>query len=174
MNKEPLLVVLILVASVAYAQTSKVDWWALDGGYAAPASSTTMIKSAVGQVFVATTQGASSIVKAGFLADTLFRKVVTGVPLEAGGIPKEYSLSQNYPNPFNPTTIIRFGLPHASRVSLKIYDVLGQEVATLVNEEKPAGVYDVRFNAAGLASGMYVYQLQAGDFVQTRRLLLLK
>jgi hypothetical protein len=89
-------------------------------------------------------------------------------------IPTEYSLSPNYPNPFNPTTTIRFELPHTSKVSLKVYDVLGQEAVTLVDEVKSAGVYEVKFNAVSLSSGMYVYRIRAGDFVQTRKLLLLR
>jgi hypothetical protein len=95
----------------------------------------------------------------------------------AGGTPNivgHYALGQNYPNPFNPTTTIRYELPHASRVSLKVYNTLGQEVATLVNETKPAGVFTVTFDAGGLASGVYFYRLQAGDIVQVKRLILLK
>jgi hypothetical protein len=83
--------------------------------------------------------------------------------------PAEYKLSQNYPNPFNPVTRINFQLPYASHVTLKIYDVIGSEVATLVNEIKAAGNYNLDFNASSLASGVYYYKLQAGDFVQNKR-----
>jgi photosystem II stability/assembly factor-like uncharacterized protein len=93
------------------------------------------------------------------------------VPTE---LPSRTSIYQNYPNPFNPSTTIRYELPRSSRVSIKVYNTLGQEVATLVNETKPAGVYTVEFDAAGLASGMYFYRLQAGDFVQTKKLVVLK
>jgi hypothetical protein len=89
-------------------------------------------------------------------------------------IPVSYLLAQNYPNPFNPSTAIRYELPHASRVSLKVYNTLGQEVSTLVNENKSAGVYTLQFDAGNLASGVYFYRIQAGDFVATKRLLLLK
>jgi mannose/cellobiose epimerase-like protein (N-acyl-D-glucosamine 2-epimerase family) len=89
-------------------------------------------------------------------------------------VPKGFTLSQNYPNPFNPTTTIAYALPKASNVSLKIYDVLGREVATLVNERKAAGSYAVPFNAAGLSSGTYFYRLQAGEFSQTKKLMLVK
>jgi len=85
-----------------------------------------------------------------------------------------YRLEQNYPNPFNPTTNITYVIPKAENVSLKVYDVLGREVATLVNEVKPAGVYTVPFNASNLASGVYFYKLQAGSFVQTKKMLLVK
>jgi hypothetical protein len=85
-----------------------------------------------------------------------------------------YRLEQNYPNPFNPTTNITYVLPKAENVSLKVYDVLGREVATLVNEVKPAGAYTVPFNASNLASGVYFYKLQAGSFVQTKKMMLVK
>jgi hypothetical protein len=89
-------------------------------------------------------------------------------------VPKEFSLSQNFPNPFNPSTIISYQLPVSSKVIIKIYDALGKEVETLVNEEKPAGKYELNFNAINLPSGVYLYKLQAGSFVQTRKMILLK
>jgi M6 family metalloprotease-like protein len=85
-----------------------------------------------------------------------------------------FHLSQNYPNPFNPSTTIRYSVPISEFVSLKIYDALGNEVATLVNEEKPAGNYEVDFNAAGFSSGIYFYKLQAGSFVATKKMILMK
>ncbi|MFH1194503.1 MAG: T9SS type A sorting domain-containing protein [bacterium] len=88
--------------------------------------------------------------------------------------PNDFLLSQNYPNPFNPTTLISYQLPAISKVQLKVYDVLGREIATLVDEEKPAGNYNVTFNGEGLPSGVYFYSLQAGDFHQTKKMLLLK
>ena len=88
--------------------------------------------------------------------------------------PLEFSLEQNYPNPFNPSTIINYQLPKAGNVTLKVYDVLGKEVATLVNEEKPAGNYEVEFDASNLASGVYYYQLRAGEFLFSKKMLLLK
>lgn len=87
---------------------------------------------------------------------------------------KSYALAQNYPNPFNPTTTIQYSLANAGNVSLKIYDVLGREVANLVNGRQAAGEYTVQFNAANLASGIYFYRLQAGDFVQTKKMMLVK
>ena len=104
---------------------------------------------------------------------------VTGVESISNEIPTEFSLSQNYPNPFNPSTKIKFEIPGQARndnmpVTLKIYDVLGNEVATLVNEEKPAGTYEVDFNAGKITSGVYFYKLTAGSFVQIKKMLLLK
>lgn len=85
-----------------------------------------------------------------------------------------FSLAQNYPNPFNPSTAIDFHVPVSSFVTVKVFDVLGKEVATLVNERKSPGAYRVNFNASGLADGVYFYRLQAGQFAQTRKLVLLR
>jgi hypothetical protein len=94
--------------------------------------------------------------------------------------PKEFSLSQNYPNPFNPITKIHFEIPllgwdeRGGLVTLKVYDVLGNEVATLVSEEKPAGEYEVEFDGSELTSGVYFYKLISGNYVSTKKTLLLK
>ncbi len=89
-------------------------------------------------------------------------------------VPTEYNLSQNYPNPFNPTTTIKYSIPTEGMVSLKVYDVLGKEVANLVDENKNAGTYEVIFNAENLSSGTYIYKLTSGNFTETKKLLLLK
>jgi len=89
-------------------------------------------------------------------------------------VPKEFKLEQNYPNPFNPSTTIQYQLPEESKVTLKVYDILGGEVATLVNEEQDAGYKEVKFNATNCASGMYVYRLSAGNFISTKKMMLLK
>lgn len=86
----------------------------------------------------------------------------------------DFSLAQNYPNPFNPATAIQFAIPKASHVSLKVYDVLGNEIAELVNEELSAGVYNRTFNAANLSSGIYFYTLRANNFTATKKLMLVK
>ena len=89
-------------------------------------------------------------------------------------IPEKYSLAQNYPNPFNPTTIIKYQIPELSFITIKVYDVLGSEVVTLVNEEKVAGNYEIEFNATQLPSGVYFYRLQAGNFIETKKMVLMK
>jgi hypothetical protein len=88
--------------------------------------------------------------------------------------PDGYVLAQNYPNPFNPSTTIKFELRRSSEVELSVFDMLGREVSVLVNETREAGVHEVKFDASGLSSGMYFYRLQAGDFVQSRKLLLIR
>ena len=89
-------------------------------------------------------------------------------------LPLDYSLDQNYPNPFNPTTTIRYAIPEDNFVSIKLYDVLGNEVITLVNEQKQAGRYEMLFNASNISSGVYYYQISSGSFTQTRKLMLMK
>lgn len=90
------------------------------------------------------------------------------------GTPTHFSLSQNYPNPFNPVTTINYQLPMSGNVTLKVFDVLGKEVASLVNEKKEAGSYTVEFSVTNLASGTYFYRLKAGDFIQTKKMIILK
>ena len=90
------------------------------------------------------------------------------------GVPSQFELSQNYPNPFNPSTNVEFGISELGFVSLKVYNALGMEVATLVNEVKPAGYYKVSFNGSNLSSGIYFYSIKAGDFVSTKRMTLIK
>jgi len=85
-----------------------------------------------------------------------------------------YVLGQNYPNPFNPRTGVGFQVPGVSDVRLSVYDLLGREVAVLVNERKASGSYEVSFDGSGLASGVYVYRLTAGNFAQSRKMILLK
>ncbi len=96
--------------------------------------------------------------------------------------PGRYALMQNFPNPFNPNTTIQFDIPSVTlqqtqsdiMVSLKVYDVLGNEIATLVNEKKPAGSYSVEFDGSKFSSGVYFYQLRTGEFVQTKKMILLR
>jgi hypothetical protein len=83
-------------------------------------------------------------------------------------------LAQNYPNPFNPATTIKYQIPNAGNVSLKIFDVLGAEVMTLVNAAKAQGRYEVSFDASKLAGGVYIYRIQSNDFVASRKMMLLK
>ncbi|MFH1528557.1 MAG: T9SS type A sorting domain-containing protein, partial [Bacteroidota bacterium] len=95
-------------------------------------------------------------------------------------IPSEFKLFQNYPNPFNPETVIKYqiassrNMENSIPVTLKIYDVLGKELLTLVNENKPAGTYEIKFDAKRLSSGLYLYKLSAGEFSRTMKMLLIK
>lgn len=103
-----------------------------------------------------------------------FNFTISGVKEDKQQLPKEFALMQNYPNPFNPTTKITWQLPVSGYITLKVYNLLGTEVATLVDEYKPAGTYESEFNASSLPSGIYFYRLQSGSFVQTKKMTLLR
>ncbi len=115
-----------------------------------------------------------------FSREILINDVITGItpgeqPVSDESLmPKTFLLEQNYPNPFNPSTTIFYQLPRSSQVRLAVYDLLGREIVTLVNREQPAGEYSVKLNAGNLPSGIYLYRLEAGSFVQTRKMMLLK
>jgi len=98
--------------------------------------------------------------------------LTSGIPERGEILPDGFYLSPNYPNPFNPSTTIRFALPRQANVTLTVYNALGQHVATLLEGTQSAGIHDVKFDASRIASGMYFYRMQAGDFVHTRRLVL--
>ena len=111
-----------------------------------------------------------------------YSEIITVEMLHATSLPTEFRLEQNYPNPFNPTTTIKYSIPsviasgakQSLGVTLKVYDILGNEVATLVNEQKGAGNYKANFNASNLVSGIYFYKIQAGSFNQVRKMILVK
>jgi len=99
---------------------------------------------------------------------------ISGVNGGGDGIPKEYSVSQNYPNPFNPTTTIKFALPQSAVTKIIVYDVLGREIQPLINKELKAGYHEVNFYASNLPSGVYFYRIQSGNFISTKKMILLK
>ena len=123
-----------------------------------------------------------------FLVGCILDSIQYGNPVSVGqetsSTINKFHLSQNYPNPFNPTTSMQYTISSRQFVTLKVYDLLGREVATLVNEEKPAGEYEVEFDISnlsggisakgGYASGVYFYQLKAGEFTQTKKMVLMK
>ncbi|MDD5609765.1 MAG: T9SS type A sorting domain-containing protein, partial [Ignavibacterium sp.] len=104
----------------------------------------------------------------------LMGHTTTGIDDNSNKVVTDYSLSQNYPNPFNPATMISWQAPVSGHQTLKVYDLLGREVATLVDEFKTAGVYSIKFNAENLASGVYIYTLKVSDFISSRKMILLK
>lgn len=108
-----------------------------------------------------------------WLYDSFTFNVSVGVDDEEAVV-KDYKLGQNYPNPFNPSTSIEFAIPQKENVSIKVYDMLGKEVATVVDKEMASGSHDVQFNAENLSSGMYLYTIKAGNFTQTKKMMLLK
>jgi hypothetical protein len=109
-----------------------------------------------------------------YMDDYKLVRIDTTAEVNDFSVPTEYILNQNYPNPFNPLTRIEYIIPENQFVTLKVYDPLGKEVATLVDEEKQSGYYYVDFNAGNLATGIYIYKIQAGSFMQTKKMILMK
>jgi len=101
-------------------------------------------------------------------------EMITGIEDEQNNLPESFSLQQNYPNPFNPSTTFRYSIPTQSKVMIKVYDLLGNEIATLMDEEKQVGTYDLMWNAANLPSGVYFYQLKAGSYADTKKMILVR
>ncbi len=136
------------------------------------------IAGTVGQPVIGIAKNGTNHLASGFWSLPI--NLITSVEeIPSAVVPKEFRLEQNFPNPFNPSTTIQFALPGQAEVTIKLYDLLGREVATLVNEEYQPGEYKLLFEAGELASGVYFYRIQAKDssgkgFVRTRKLTLLK
>ena len=126
-----------------------------------------------GKTFVVTVQATDGVATIESTVLLMASSVITGVE-EESGVPTDYVLMQNYPNPFNPTTTIRFGLPKDSNVRLSVFNILGQEVTVLVNKQMSAGYQKIEFDASKLTSGLYIYRIQADNFVQIKKMLLMK
>ena len=103
-----------------------------------------------------------------------YYELISGITNNHNQVPSDYALSQNYPNPFNPSTKIAFSLPKAGNVSLVVYDILGREVATLVNTFVNAGTHVVPFDASALSSGVYLYKITSGSFIDSKKMVLIK
>ena len=170
---------ILLITELAIAQ-NKISAGVISSGGEKSANTSYILTSTVGESFIGKTVNATNLHNLGFWY-VYKQNTVTDVEKEDEDIPNVFKLEQNYPNPFNPSTVIKFGVPERSRVFLKIYDVLGSEVATLVNEELDAGWYSREFNTSGYSSGIYIYRMQASPsgeqartYVNTKKMMLLK
>jgi hypothetical protein len=168
--------IVLLIISIlpipSFAQNSQVSWSSFNGGFGVSNSGDTKVTSSAGIPFAGSSANGSSSILSGFLANHSL--LITDIEYDQEIIPTVYKLNQNYPNPFNPSTIINYQIPEGGFVSLKIYDILGNEISTLVNEEKAVGNYKATFDASKLASGVYIYQLKAANFVDTKKMILLR
>jgi len=183
MNTKNVFIIMLFLAGLIYCgegltQASKVEWSSFNMGFAIPASANTRVCATIGQSFIGATQNANTQLVGGFLVHPSITGLKTAVEektQEESQLPTAYELKQNYPNPFNPSTTIQFALPKPSAVKLKILNMLGREILTLVDEKLPAGEHKVVFDTRTLTSGVYYYRLQAGEeFVETKKLTLLK
>jgi hypothetical protein len=130
------------------------------------------VVSTVGQPFTGVSSNSTTIHQAGFWT---YVNVITGIESKDDLLPREFELMQNYPNPFNPTTKIKYAIPQATHVRIEVYNVLGQRVRTLLDEEKAPGYYTVNFEAGSLASGFYIYRLEtSGGFNAVKKMIITK
>ena len=170
--KKIFVLMILLFAIPILSQDSKVSWSSFSNGFGVSNSANTRITSSVGVAFDGSTSNGTSIIITGFLSN--YGLIITGIDDKQAFVPTVYRLNQNYPNPFNPSTIINFQIPEEGFVTLKVYDILGREVKTLVNENKTAGNYKIDFDAGKLASGVYVYRLNSKNFTEAKKMLLLR
>jgi len=166
-------IALVLTPGASPAQNNRISWFGVDGSFSASSTRAVHVKSILAQGLAGATRQHNSVIEAGFLADTLFRSVVTGV-LPFREPPRSFVLYQNFPNPFNPRTRIRYDLPLKSTIRITVFTILGQRVIVLLEGVQDAGSHEVEFDGASLASGVYFYRLVAGQFVETKRLMLLR
>jgi hypothetical protein len=164
---------ILLLGFAAHAQNSQVSWWGMDMGGGTCGGQNTMLSAVVGDRWIGYTSQGNTAVMGGFMLNPAIWQTVVSMA-EHAQIPEAYALYQNYPNPFNPSTTIRFDIPATSMVRLSVFDLLGREVAVLVNEKRNAGVFETKFLNGGVSSGVYFFRLQAGDYAQTRKMILIK
>jgi hypothetical protein len=167
-----LVIFLILIMSGAVVHAQYQISHSVFGNGGVPVSSTGyMINSTVGQTFIGKVWDTNYQNDVGFWYST---RVYVGIEANDDQLPRKFELFQNYPNPFNPVTNIKYAVPKLSQVRIEIYNILGQRVQTLLNEEKPPGFYVVDFDASSLASGFYIYRMQAEGFVDIRKMIVTK
>ena len=156
---------LLLLGATAASQDIQLHTFSFETGFSVSTTSNTQLRATVSEPVVGITKGSAFAISSGFLID--FKVIVLGT------FPGVYTLMQNFPNPFNLTTTIRFDLPSATNVSLKVYDLLGREIASLTQAHLEAGYHQVQWKA-NVASGIYFYRLQTEEFVETKKMVLLK
>ena len=162
---------LLLFSEILIAQ-NHISISVLSNGGEKQSSANYMIVGTAGQISVDIITTSNYQVQSGFW-NVFYQDVIVDVE-DDEVLPIVYKLEQNYPNPFNPSTIIKFAVPERCIVFIKIYDIIGSEVQTLVNEEMDAGLYQKDFNGAGYASGIYIYRMQAGNYISTKKMMLIK
>lgn len=161
---------LLLAAGPMFSQ--EVAWSLFSSGFSRYQAPSFALLSSVGETFVGFSRTDSTSVRSGSLSPNVL--FITDVESGVEGLPGTFVLYQNYPNPFNPSTTIRYDLPKASFVTLRIYDIRGQQILTVVDEDRPAGIHLANVSLSNLSSGIYFYRIHAGEYVTTRKFVLLK
>jgi hypothetical protein len=172
-NIQSLVLIIILMTLLAFSMSAqyKVSQSVFSSGGEVTQNENYRIIGTIGQIAVGVSGNDNNHISSGFWYGPL---LATDVILQNNSVPNEFRLYQNYPNPFNPNTVISWQLPAKSHVLIKVYDMLGKEVAQLIDEEKPAGTYKIIFNASSLASGIYFYKIQTNSFSNVKKMVLLK
>lgn len=166
----PSVLLFLLYTSQILIAQNHIPVSVLSNGGAIQSNAEYLIMGTVGQIGVDICTGPTNQIHSGFWYEF---EIATPV-IEEETLPIVYKLEQNYPNPFNPSTIIKFAVPQRSNVIIKIYDILGGELFTLVNEEMDAGWYEKVFSANGFSSGVYIYRMEASKYISTKKMLLIK
>jgi hypothetical protein len=151
----------------------EIGAWVVGSGGGESSNDSHMVISALGQPLTGIKQNNSFLVQSGFMY-VASASIITSVEQRDDYISTKFNLEQNFPNPFNPSTTIGFSIPERTSVSLDLYNALGQRVAGIINDEVSAGTHEVTFDASHLPNGVYIYRLRAGDYVESKKLLLLK
>lgn len=163
---------MILLTTEILLSQNQIPYGVISSGGGKVSGTTNIVTFSLGEPVIGKVAGSTNIAVIGFW-DVYQQELLTTVEDEKP-LPIEFKLEQNYPNPFNPSTRITYHLPKTANVELKVYDVLGNEIATLVDEVKPAGYYEVEFDASLISSGVYIYKIIAGDYSYSRKMILLK
>jgi hypothetical protein len=167
-----ILIIFMGLSTLLFAQ-HQIPFNIIGSGGERSANQNYILNSTAGEVLIGKFSGSANQQVTGFWY-LYYHDVITNASGQEEDMPNTFKLEQNYPNPFNPSTIIKFGIPERSNVVIKIYDIIGSEVFTLVNEEMEAGWYQKEFSANGLSSGVYLLTIQAGSFVSTKKMLMVK
>lgn len=167
--KKIILLTLIIFCSALYAQY-KIERIVSGSGGGISAGTNFKVMGTAGQMLIGKPQSSLFQTNSGFWYTY---SAITGIN-DGEQLPDKYMLYQNYPNPFNPSTKIKYQLPEEAMVSLRIYNIIGEEIAVLVNSVQPAGNYTLEWNASGLSSGLYIYRIEAGTYISVKKLILLK
>ncbi|HSL88034.1 MAG TPA: T9SS type A sorting domain-containing protein [Ignavibacteriaceae bacterium] len=167
------ILLLFLINSQASFTQNQISLNIIGSGGERSSNTDFVLNSSTGEVFTGKSLNASNHQYSGFWY-IYSNSITTSIESDEVITPDNFKLEQNYPNPFNPSTIIKFAIAEKSKVVIQIYDITGSKVITLVNEEMDAGWYQREFNAAGLSSGIYLVRLQADNFVNTKKMLMVK
>lgn len=167
-----LTVMMLLLPPEFIFSQNQIDYGIIGSGGGKVSGTNNIMNFTLGEPVVGKVAGSTNIATIGFW--NLYQQDVLTSVEDEDVLPTQYKLEQNYPNPFNPSTIIKYAVPERSNVSIKVYNIAGEEVVTLVNEEKDRGWYEVKFYSTGLSSGIYLCRMQAANYVSIKKMMLLK